>query len=395
MEINIKVSSTMDKETGWNDEYEHRILRIPAAYRDERRLCVGDFIYLRNKDGILETFQIAEAFREDVANSPNAAYVTTAVHQRIVHDSGVDNEINLVQDITLGCDPEVFIADKVTRNILAAYRYLPKNGAVGHDGLLMEFRPNPSIHAGEVCYNLWKLIQKAREGFNKRPEGHRIIIVGGSSYSGMTAGFHLHYGLPRGLLGRQPGTFNVAKLMTAAFDYYVGVPSILPEGNHDIVRRTAKHVRYGKPGEYRLNHRTFEFRMPGGINMVHPVLAQGLMALGAVVAQDVASRINTCTDCFTNLSAMASSLDMRELYPNLPEVGNFYATICNPDIGMARQHFETIKADVRKMVGYAERAGDIEAYFTVLDRDPRLSNNIEENWGGIYNAKQQGEMVVL
>ena len=394
MEINIGVSDTMNKEAGWNDAYEHRILRVPASYRDKLRLYVADFIYLRNRDGVLETFQIAEAFKEDVARDQETAYVTQKVYDSVVRESSY-KEIDLVHDITLGCDPEVFLADRVTGNILAAYRYLSKNGPVGHDGLLMEFRPNPSVHAGEVCSNIWQLICQAREVFNKRPEGNRIVIVAGSSYNGMTAGFHLHYGLPRGLLGRRPGTFNVAKLMTNVFDYYVGIPSILPEGNRDIVRRTAKHIRYGKPGEYRLDHRTFEFRMPGGVNMAHPILAQGLMSLGAVVAQDVASRINTCTDCFTNLSEMGSDLDMRALYPNLPEIGVFYAAICNPDIGAARHHFQVVKDDVRKMVGYDERADDIEAYFGVLDQDLAFGNNVEHNWGGIYNARQQGEMVVL
>jgi hypothetical protein len=384
----------MNREIGQNEDYEHRIIRVPADYRIANKLCVGDFIHLRNRDGHHEAFQVSEAFKEDVAADSMSAYVTTSVYDRVVSEAP-KKEVNLVTGITLGCDPEVFLVDRVTGNILAAYRYLPKNGPVGHDGLMMEFRPNPSVSAAEVCYNLWKLIQQARNTFDKKPEGPRVTIVAGSSYGGMTAGFHLHYGLPRGLLGRRPGTFSMAKLMTNVFDYYIGVPSILPEGNRDVARRTAKHIRYGKPGEYRLDHRTFEFRMPGGINMTHPILAQGLMSLGAVVAQDIASRVNTCTDCFTNLREVGSALDMRELYPNLPEVGEFYATICNPDIGRARNHFEIIKNDVRQMVGYVDRAEDIEAYFEILDRDIVFGNNIEHNWGGIYNARQQGEMVVL
>jgi len=394
MEIKIDVSSTMDKETSWNDNYEHRIIRVPADYRLAKGLYVGDFIRLLNTEGIYEAFQVAEAFKEDVARDSMVAYATKEVYDRVVQGNRV-KEVGIVDGITLGCDPEVFIADRVSGTLLAAYRYMQKNGPVGHDGLLMEFRPNPSVSAGEVCYHLWQLIKQARRMLNKKPEGPRIVILAGSACSGITAGFHLHYGLPRGLLGRRPGTFNLAKLMTAVFDYYVGIPSILPEGNRDVIRRTAKHIRYGKPGEYRLDHRTFEFRMPGGINMVHPIYAQGLMSLGATVAQDVASRISECTDCFSNLSEMSSALHMRELYPNLPEVGEFYATICSPDIYQARKHFETIKEDVRKMVGYLERAEDIEAYFTALDQDLVFGNNIEFNWGGVYNARQQGEMVVL
>lgn len=395
MEINIKISPTMDKETGWNDEYEHRIIRMPEKCRTIHNLKVGEFIHLRTAEHGLKTFQVAEAFKEDVKLDDSCAYATTDVFNKLLLQDKSMGNIDRIDTITLGCDPELFLVD-LGGNIVGAHRFFQKFGDVGNDGLLLEFRPNPSMRAKEVCNNLWQLICKTRSLLNRTLEGSTLRMVGGSSHkNGMTAGFHLHYGVPRGLLGHKADTKTVARIMTTAFDYYVGVPSIIPEGNRDVHRRTVKYLRYGKPGEFRLDNRTFEFRMPGGINLVHPTLTRGLLSLGAVVAEDVVSRISVCTDCFTNLRQMMSLTDLRELYPNLPDVGHFYSIICNPDIGPARAQYERIKEDVRKMVGYKQRAEAVETYFQCLDRDTVFGNNIEQNWGEFYNAKQQGQMVVL
>lgn len=389
--MRIERSSVMDTEKEGNNGYEHRIIRMPAEARLEYGLHVGDFVNLQTTSGELLAFQIAQAFEEDVEIGNECAYVTSEVYERVATQTNA-HDVERITGITLGCDPEAFIADRVSGTVVGAYRYLPHAGEIGHDGMLLEFRPRPSTSALRVAWTLWELIQNSRKTFDRRREGNRLDIIGASGYGGLTAGFHLHYGLPRGLLGRNPNTFNVAKLMTRVFDYYVGVPSILPEGNMDISRRTGKFVKYGKPGEYRLDNRTFEFRMPGGINLVHPALTIGLMTLGAVVAEDLASRINNCTDCFTNLEVMASPLDICTLYPNLPTAQTFFAIVCNPDIGLAKQHFQVVKEDVRKMVGYKDHAPIIEAYFEVLDKDCQFSPYIEQNWGGFYGEEQQGEM---
>ncbi len=395
MELNINTSLTMDKEIGWNDEYEHRIIRIPLIYREKNNLKIGEFLYLRTMTGNLKMFRIAEAFKEDVKRNPYSAYVTTEVSNSLFIKNKCSEEVVRVNNITLGCDPEAFLVNKNTNSIVAAHRFMRKYGDVGHDGLLLEFRPNPSIYAEEVCDNIWNLIKKARNMLNVYAEGSQTLIIAGSAFNGLTAGFHLHYGMPAGLLGYRPNSNIVAKLMTSAFDYYVGVPSIIPEGNVDVSRRTTKFVEYGKPGGYRLDNRTFEFRMPGGINLKHPILTRGLLALGSVVAEDVASRINTCTNCFTNLSEMLSETDLKQLYPNLPDMHTFYNIICNTDITPAITHLEQIKRDVKQMVGYEQRAKAVESYFKCIENNFEFGNNIEQNWGDFYNEEQQRQMVIL
>jgi hypothetical protein len=82
-------------------------------------------------------------------------------------------------------------------------------------------------------------------------------------------------------------------------------------------------------------------------------------------------------------------MDLRVLYPNLPDIHTFYGIICNPDITAAMNHLQTIKNDVRLMVGYEQRAIAVESYFECIEKGTKFGNNIEQNWGDFYNEKQQ------
>lgn len=395
MELTIKVSEVMDRESSWNEYYERRIIRVPEVARNYYNFRKDEFIHLIDAKGKHITLQVAEAFKEDVMRNPMAGYVTTHVYDKLLlRDAGIGN-VQPVTGITLGCDPEAFLIDGPSNHIVAAYRFMRKYGDVGHDGILIEFRPMPSTDENVVVHNIYNLVKKARKLINSKPDGPNVRIIGRSGLQGLTAGFHLHYGLPQRLLGRHQQTRILAQLMTRACDYYIGVPSIIPEGDNDAIRRTLPYVDYGKPGGYRLDNRTFEYRMPGGVNLKHPCLTRGLMALGAVVVEDLVSRINIGTDFFSNLSGVATEGDIRELYPNLPDLETIYAIICNPNISPARNYFQSIKEDVRKMVGYKQRASSIESYFKCLENSIQFDENLEVNWGGNIHEEQQRQMVVL
>jgi hypothetical protein len=267
---------------------------------------------------------------------------------------------------------------------------MSKYGEVGNDGALIEFRPTPSVSERTVTLNIAKLIRKARYIIERCNTNRQIVILSALSFKGLTAGFHLHYGLPARLLniGTRTPQWRIATLMTDAFDYYIGVPSIIPEGNEDHARRSTKYIRYGKPGEFRLDNSTFEYRLPGGINLRHPTLTCGLLALGAVVVEDLVSRLNTSTDYFSKLEEIGTREDIKMLYPNLPTTEQLCAIICNPNIAPAKKHLQLIREDVRKMVGYKERESVLEYYFNCLEQDLKYNNNLEANWGGLSNAEQ-------
>ena len=384
----------MTAEGEKNERYEHRIVRIPYECRKRYNIDFGEFIYLRSADGGVLAYQVAEAYKEDVAEDPLCMYVTRDVYKNLQVTDGGRNEIARVDNIMLGCDPETFLVDMYSGSLVFANRYFSKQGVVGHDGLLLEFRPYPNTDASVVCHNIWQAIQATRRMLSVKPEGPRIMLLGRSSFSNLSAGFHLHYGLPQRLLGFNKVAKQIAILMARPLDYYVGIPAMLPEGNFDTGRRVMTVSPYGKPGQFRLDNRTYEWRMAGGANLKHPILTMGLLSLGAVVVEDVVSRISECTDCFVNMGEITRELDLTALYPNLPGAQTLYSVVCNPDIAAAAGHMTTIKDDVRQMLGYKYKANEIEKYFQCVE-NLRFGDNIEQNWGGFYNEEQQRQMVVL
>lgn len=404
MDIPVKISQKMDSIESIN---ESRTIRAPREFRELFELSLGDFVTVRDNHGRLRSFALEEAYDEDVKNDSLAAYVTSEVHSTIVRGLTQSCDLDIVEGITLGCDPELMVIDRNTGNLISAQYFfgLRKWGLVGYDGYLLELRPNPSIDEAVVVDNLYNLIAQARAALNTCQMFPNTFLAGISSFKGKaavagnygsntavfkdvkpTAGFHLHYGLPKEILGYQK-TF-VARQVVKALDYYVGLPSIIPEGYGDSYRRTVLGMEYGKPGMFRLDHRTLEYRTPGGALMKHPVLAEGLLGLGAVVMEDIISRVKAITSNFTDLSQIANDADIKILYPNIPPMMDIFRSICSPTTDVAKSHLDTIRKDVENMVGYARRSNSINNFFDNIEVS--FAFDVEENWNW-WRYKNHGE----
>jgi hypothetical protein len=92
---------------------------------------------------------------------------------------------------------------------------------------------------------------------------------------------------------------------------------------------------------------------------------------------------------FVDLGELLSDVNLKTLYPNLPDTHTFYGIICNPDITAAMNQLPTIRNDVRQMIGYKQRAQAVESYFECIENSDKFGNNIEQNWRDFYNEKQQ------
>ena len=406
MRVLIKPSKEMDSKKGEEALIERRVIRAPKDFRDFVELELGDFLDMRTADGKVISLAVERAYESDAKEDPLSAYVTSEIYKLLVGDSADEYDVELVNGITLGCDPELLLVDRKTADVVNAnYFFKNKWDAVGFDGLMLELRPMPSTDENVVAANLWSLIQRARtliekKRINLKPNklygytGNPIMITAVSSYRQLTVGFHLHYGIPKELLG-WPKRY-IANQIVKAMDYYVGVPAIIPERDCDFHRRTVPYMAYGKPGDYRIDSRTLEYRVAGGSLMRSPELAQGIMALGAVVMEDIVSRIKHMSDNFTDLSVMSKDEDIRKIYPNLPPVMTIFSTICSPSISAAMDMFGSIKKDVEKMVGYQRRAESINRYFEIVDKNINFSPDVEENWWRYYNGQRQsGQVDVL
>ena len=408
MEISIKTSKRMDAVAGAEAQHESISLRVPRDLRLAINYNIGNTVSLRAKVGPDIPLIIESAYGEDAKDDSMCVYVTSATHSQVeVIGSQQDTAvIELVDGITLGCDPELMVIDKDSGDLVSAQYFfgLTKNAEIGFDGLLFELRPPPSTDEGVVVDNMYNLLTRARTHLNTCDLYPNLMLAGISSFHGraavarniqagtalfqpstkLTAGFHLHYGLPEAILGYQKKF--VAYQVVKALDYYVGFPSIIPEGHGDSYRRTVQGIGYGKPGQFRLDHRTLEYRTPGAALMKHPILAKGLIGLGAVVIEDIASRIKHITSGFTRLSEISNDADIRILYPNIPPIMEIFRSICSPTTDQAKKHLDTIRSDVEKMVGYARRAETINNFFNNIETV--FPYDVEENW---WRYKNHGE----
>jgi len=405
MDIPIRVSSKMD--TAEAPAREAKTIRMPGDLREMADYAVGDYVAVRTSDGRLFSLAVEKAFEDDAKTDSLQAYVTTDTYNQIVRGSTQCCDIvDLVDGITLGCDPEMMVIDRATGHLVSAQYFfgLKKWGAVGYDGLLLEFRPLPSTDEAVVVENMYNLLSVARAALNTSKMYPNTMMAGISSFHGkaavarnvqsntamfapntkLTAGFHLHYGLPKEILGYQKRF--VATQVVKALDYYVGIPSVIPEGYNDSYRRTVQGIEYGKPGMYRIDHRTLEYRTPGAALMKHPIMAQGLLGLGAVVIEDIVSRVKAITHNFTQLNEIATDADIRILYPHIPPVMSIFQSICSPTTDVAKSHLATIRKDVENMVGYARRAGSINNFFDNIET--QFSIDVEDNW---WRYKNNGE----
>lgn len=402
MKIPIRVSSLMDEKGKYLGSLEGRLIRVPAEMRDLCNADIGTFMNLKTAEGNILSLRISKAYKEDVEVDSMAAYVTREVFEQL-HLTDVKKrhmqEIAVVEGITLGCDPELFLVSKHDGRVINPRDMgFLKSGEVGSDQGLLEVRPVPSVDEWTVASNLWWCLRRARLMLDKRkkPDGKSVAMVASSYYKGHAAGFHLHFGIPTELMGGADGgkRWNFKNQIARVLDYYVGLPSIIPEGEHDNIRRSKPDVVYGKPGEWRQEGITLEYRVPGGYMLRHPILTVGLLGLGAIVVQDVLSRMAACTDNFKRLEVVKCFTDLKEVYPNVPDVFELYKVCTSKSIKPARAYLDTVLKDITQMVGFEKRKNSIEKMFKCIYDGTSFSPAIEESWRLFYNEKQQGSMDV-
>ena len=364
MNINIKASQSMNANKTTN--YENNFLRIPEDYRIKHKLEIGEFVNFRNVNGGSVTLQIAKAYISDMFSDPLSAYVTDEVFEII----NLDDSIEVVNDITLGADPEYFLIDKYTGKLIDASSKFNKWGEVGCDGLLGEIRPLPSIDPNIVVTNIGKLLARA-----KKSVGDNISMMAASYFKEVPAGFHLHFGIPKRILGKKPETGALINSIVRSFDYYLAPLGVVMEGGEESGRRSAPFLTYGKVSDYRIDCNTLEYRVPGGCFLKHPIFTKGLLSLGAVIIEDAVSRYKSLTNGFKEFNC---DIKPNDIYPNIPCLTDLFSMMCTPDSSAAKRHITVIREDVQKMLGYNKRSCDINKLFDNIETS--FSNNIDINW---------------
>lgn len=383
--IKIRVSDSMTEYSGMYGN-ENAMLRIPRVLRDKLKLTPGQQLSINTNDGTKITLRVNTAYKSDAEHDEELCYVTKQIFDLINIEGTNMYEVTPVEGITLGCDPEFFLVDAITKKILRAHMFFNKWGEIGHDGILAELRPKPSLTPQGLTDNIWQLFQDTRNILttNSVYDPNRIMMLAASGYQMATAGFHLHFGIPKDILGKTPTNVMLMHQIVRVMDYYVGLPAIMMEGEQDTARRSNIFVRYGKPSDFRLDHRTLEYRVAGGNLLRHPLLTKGLIALGEVVTQDIISRIKLSTNDFKELYWVNNERRFGEMYPNVLNTSDTYNLICSPSLVAAKQHLDTIYEGIKNMIGYERRREEIDVFFDHILNDIQYNNNIEYNWRKFY-----------
>lgn len=387
--MKIKISDAMTDSAIFGID-ENKMVRMSQKLRYQLGVEIGKQISFDTCNGEIITLQIGPSFKDDYLKDEGICYVTEYIFKAINVENTHKYTKCVVKGITLGCDPELFLVDRHTGRSLRAHMFLKKWGEVGHDGILAEIRPKPSTSENTITDTMYELINKLRYLIDNNTlnyDSKRIMLYGASSYDNTTAGFHLHYGLPKEILGRKPINLLLMNQVVRAMDYYVGIPSIILEGSSDSSRRSNLFISYGKPSDFRLDDRTLEYRVPGGNMLRHPILSKGLIALGAVVMEDIISKIKTTTNNFKQLYWMQQEERIRELYPHILPLQCLYETLCTPSVNKAKSYLTNIFNDVGNMTGFQDREIAISALFSAIDNNKQFSNDIESNWRSFYEQE--------
>lgn len=386
MKVKIKISEGMDYAKSPLGSIEDRLIRIPSEMRRTTGLEIGTFLILKAKDGGSVALQIAPSFKQDALNHLASVFVSKVTHDLL--DLEKTMAIKPASDILVGCDPEFFLVDGDTGFHISASNFFPHYGEIGSDVGLAELRPRPALNAAAMVAELRKLIHQVTERLNTRiwMKARNIKMVAASYLNNASAGFHVHFGLPPKLLRPSAPGFTLIQAMVKVMDYYIGLPSILPEGNDDPLRRTKQFSNYGKPGDYRSDLKTLEYRVPGGHLLRHPILVAGLISLSLLVMRDLLSRFSTYSAEFTvGVDDLCKFETLRKLYPNLPEAEQVYSLITTEKIEKTIPHIKTVFSDMINMTDFKRNAPEIVPYFRyisdLLSGKPKFNGDMATNWG--------------
>jgi len=394
MNIKISISEPMSDYTSPLGSNEDRLIRIPLALRDALNIKTGSFLNLRSKDGNLIPLQIAVSYFNDAIAEENCGYVSKDTYsQLLIKRDYTYSHIKPADNILIGSDPEFFLVDRATGGNISASHFFHHYGDVGSDCGLAELRPRPGFSEHELISNLSGLLNKAYKHLSNRTlfKNREVDMIAASMLNGAAAGFHVHFGLPTSLLTGTPQCHQVLRRMVNVLDYYVGIPSILPEGSEDFMRRSDRYSKYGKPGDYRSDSLTLEYRVPGGHLLRHPILSRGLFAISIVVMKDILSRFKLYSNDYKDILKLRDYNNLLDMYPKLPGREEIYKSIVSNDTKKAIFYTISIMEDISKMVGYKERSGSITDYFeyilSYLEHNKKFSKYIKENWR-LENEKQ-------
>lgn len=366
MDIRLIVSPSM------TDAEEDNIVRVSEEELKKSNTTYGGKGLLRLKSGEKKEFLVLP-----LADGDKSLPGTARLSKKSLESISGKN-LKPTSSFTLGCDPEfVFLTDR--KKTCPANLWLPYYGKIGNDGVLAEFRPDPAEHEDGVIDNLRKLIKQVPEMVGKRfGNPNRLTPEAHSEYENNALGFHVHIGAPKKLIvGPSPdGGFDFIRSFIGALDYFVGIPAMLLENTN--LRRLGNGP-YGKPGDFRLSHKTIEYRTPGGFHLRHPDYARGIMGLAICVGKEILGEAEVLSNFWRDLGGLKQFSRIQAKY-GLPDRQAIRKIILEPSKREAVKQIPNIIERLKRMENYGAHNKSINNYFNLVRENRQFNSRILENW---------------
>lgn len=297
--------------------------------------------------------------------------------------------------VILGTDPECFIYQSNTGNILNAESFFNHLGMIASDGTLLEFRPLCSFSEYTLTENIRSLIRRAKELLDEQTPPGAVCMRAASCLNGIGAGFHIHFGIPHLLKANlyKDDTLNVLHSMcedvAVWLDACVAIPLTVFENSDQCGRRTSVMSPYGRPSDIRYNTyniKTLEYRVLGGHVLRHPMLVLSTMTLCSCL-------FNFYLDMLFERTNGFDINKMRRLYSKHPKVLSdaliqipidyIQSAILSRSSKTAKRLLTTAEMNYRRMgERYRGKKRQIDWLFHTIDSKEhlRMSGDMWKNW---------------
>lgn len=299
MKLTLVISPTMDRWAKKNIA-EHKKVRLSKRARMYYRPSDWKNTHLTIHGKVkADRLSVGQAPKADVSkHGPDKAkrlgFVTTTTYNSLM---GLDKKTQSIwiseksHQIMLGCDPEFVVTDTEGAGIYGdtamGYSFgdpAKKAAQLGSDGPCVEIRPTPEDTPEALVNNIKTLL------VNNTGKIRDLLWVGGASYRDKTMsrrfpiGGHIHFGLPN-----LPGAANntnklLQNQIVRVLDEMVAVPLVRIDTPMPSERRLK--LGYGKFHDMKAFDYKFEWRVPSGIWLIHPMVAKAVLSVSKAVVEE-------------------------------------------------------------------------------------------------------------
>ncbi len=314
-------------------------IRVPEPLRKSFKLDYGDYLIFNTDIGNFSVQVIKSTYEDMIEYGDRHAFVNE--YSPILDSKNSDVFIQ-PHELTVGCDPELFLLNRKTHRVLPAYKILPKESQFGSDGDLAELRPDYALSPEQLVLNIRKIISGIPY---KIPLS--LYPYTSSWHALRSCGFHIHLGLPIELLSfAVDKTDTFIKNIILALDYFVGIPAAALDP--DDKRRFCK--KYGSPGDYKLSMRTLEYRTPGGFHLRSPAYSRSLITSAFRVIEEIIKDAEEASGGWLDASKIVDFDYFKDRY-NLPSKGRIKSIYSTKDRSELKHETIKIHEKLKSLIG--------------------------------------------